>query len=63
MLKKVLICCAAGALMASASAFAADKATAEKAVAEAKAAQEVAKAASGEWRDTGKMLKGAEKVL
>ena len=63
MLKKVLICCAAGVLMASTTTFAADKAAAEDAIADAKSAQEAAKAVSGEWRDTAKMLDGAEKAL
>ncbi len=60
MLKRYLVLVAAAALMASASAFAADKAAAEKAIAEAKEATKAAGAAHGEWRDTGKIIKKAE---
>ena len=60
MLKKYLVLLAAAALMASASAFAADKAAAEKAIAEAKEATKAAGAAHGAWRDTGKIIKKAE---
>lgn len=63
MLKRILVLCAVGSLAFGLQAFAADKATAEKAVADAKAAHEAAKAAGGEWRDTAKMLEGAEKAL
>lgn len=63
MLKKILALSAAGWLMLGASVFAADKAEADKAVADAKAAGELAKAAGGEWRDTAKILEDAEKAL
>jgi len=63
MLKKLLMLCAAGTLVLGAATFAADKAEAEKAIAAAKAAQEAAAAAGGEWRDTGKMMDKAEKAL
>ena len=61
--KKILILCATAALMLGGPVFAADKGAAETAIAEAKAAGEVAKAAKGEWRDTAKMVKGAEDAL
>jgi hypothetical protein len=63
MLKKFLVLCAAGCLILGTPVFAADKAAAEQAISDAKAASEVAKAAGGEWRDTGKILKDAEKAL
>ena len=63
MLKKIFALCAAGTLLLGAAAFAADKAGAEKAIADAKEAKAAASAASGEWRDTGNMLEGAEAAL
>ena len=36
---------------------------AEDAIADAKAAQKQAASVGGEWRDTGKMIKNAEKLL
>lgn len=63
MLKRIFVLCAVGTLVFGSSVFAADKASAEKAIAEAKAAQETAKSAKGEWRDTAKMVEGAEKAL
>lgn len=62
MLKKILVVCAAGSLVIGAPAFA-DKASAEQAIADAKAAQETAKSVSGEWRDTADMLQSAETAL
>lgn len=63
MLKKILVLCAVGSLAFGLPAFAADKASAEKAIADAEAAHEAAKAVSGEWRDSAKMLEDAEKAL
>lgn len=59
MFKKTLLAAATATLLISGSAFAADKAAAEAAIANAKAAGKMAKAAQGEWRDTAKMLKKA----
>lgn len=61
--KKILALFAAGCLIFGVPAFAADKAEADKAVADAKAASELAKAAGGEWRDTAEILEDAEKAL
>lgn len=63
MLKKILTLCATVSLVLGSAAFAADKAEAEKAIAEAKAAKGPAAEVKGEWRDTGSMLKKAEEAL
>lgn len=63
MLKKISALCAVASLLCGATAFAADKAEAEKAIAAAQDAQKAAASAKGEWRDTGKMLEDAEKAL
>lgn len=60
MQKKYLVLAVAGALMMGSTAFAADKAAAEKAIADAKAMTKEANSAGGEWRDTGKIIKKAE---
>ena len=57
-----VILSAVSLLLASGIACAADQAAFDKAMAEAKEAVQVAAAAKGEWRDTGKMLKEAEKA-
>jgi hypothetical protein len=51
------------ALAFSGSVLAADKAAAEKAIADAKTAISTAASANGEWRDSGKMVKAAEKAM
>ncbi len=60
MQKKYLVLAVAGALMMGSTAFAADKAAAEKAIADAKTAAKMADSVGGEWRDTGKTIKKAE---
>ncbi len=47
----------------STGAFALDKLDVEKSIAAAKDAQKQANSVGGEWRDTGKMIKKAEKLL
>ena len=49
-------------LAMSGSAMASDKATADAAIAAAKTAQKEAAAVGGEWRDTGAVIKDAEKA-
>jgi hypothetical protein len=62
-IKTVLLSIAAtSALMISASAFAADKASFDKAYAAAEAAVKEAAAMKNEWRDSGKILKAAQKA-
>jgi hypothetical protein len=51
------------ALAFSGSLLAADKAAAEKAIADAKSTISTAASAGGEWRDSGKMVKAAEKAM
>ena len=46
-----------------ANAIAADMSSAEQAIAAAKDARKQANSVGGEWRDTGKLLKKAEKLL
>ena len=60
-IKHILIAASAAALL-SGGAIAASQADYDSAVANAKAAQKVAKSAGGEWRDTGKLLKQAAKA-
>jgi hypothetical protein len=52
-----------GVAVAPATAGAADKAGAEKAIAAAVAAQKKAASAGGEWRDTGAMIKQAQEAV
>lgn len=59
--KLALIALTAGMLLGG-TAIAADKASAAAAIDAAKAAQKAAGAAHGEWRDTGKIIKMAEKA-
>ena len=54
---------AAAIAVFSGSALALDKADVEKAIAEAKEAQKQANMVGGEWRDTKKMIKKAQKLL
>jgi type II secretory pathway pseudopilin PulG len=62
LMKKLALAALIGGLALAGTAAAADKAEAEAAIAAAKAAQKAAGAAGGEWRDTGKMIKDAEKA-
>jgi ribosomal protein S20 len=63
MLKKVLTAIALSAFMMGTAHAGADKAAAEKAIEEAKASLKKAASVGGEWRDSGKMVKAAEKAL
>ncbi|MDX1344318.1 MAG: hypothetical protein R3179_00370 [Sedimenticolaceae bacterium] len=64
MLKKVLAAVAISAFMMVGSAHAAaDKAAAEQAIAAAKESVKKAASVGGEWRDTGAMIKAAEKAM
>jgi len=58
-MKKTALAVVLGAMFAAGPVFAADKATAEAAIAAAKAAGKEAAAVGGEWRDTGKIMKKA----
>lgn len=60
--KKIALAVVIGALSFAGTAVAADKATAEAAIAAAKEAQKAANEVGGEWRDTAKMIKQAEKA-
>ena len=51
------------ALAFSSNLLAADQAAAQQAIADAKSAISTAASAGGEWRDSGKMLKAAEKAM
>lgn len=62
-MNKIALATLLAGLLATGGAFAADKSSAEAAIAAAKAAQKAAGAAGGEWRDTGKMIAAAEKAL
>jgi hypothetical protein len=59
--KKLALAALVAGMIATGSVFAANKADAEAAIAAAKAAQKAAASVNGEWRDTGKMIKKAEK--
>ena len=63
LMKKIALAALIAGLTVAGAAVAADKASAEAAIAAAKAAQKSAGAVGGEWRDTGKMIKKAEKLL
>lgn len=58
-MKKTALAVVLGAMFAASPVFAADKASAEAAMAAAKAAGKEAAAVGGEWRDTGKIMKKA----
>lgn len=60
---KLVAAAIALASFAAAPAGAANKYEAESAIDAAKAAQKEARAVRGEWRDTGKIIKQAEKAL
>lgn len=60
--KRQVLAALLGGLMLAGAASASDRATAEAAIAAAKAAQKAADAVGGEWRDTGKIIKQAEKA-
>lgn len=62
-IKKLALAAALGAMFATGSVMAADKGTAEAAIAAAAAAQKEAAAVGGEWRDTAKMMKKAKEEL
>ncbi len=63
MLKKVLAAVAISAFMMGSAHAAADKAAAEQAIAAAKESVKKAASVGGEWRDTGAMIKAAEKAM
>ena len=58
-----LLAAASIAVAAAAFTSSAFAGSAEDAIADAKAAQKQAHSVGGEWRDTGKMIKKAEKLL
>ncbi|MGB5468269.1 MAG: hypothetical protein WBM84_19560 [Sedimenticolaceae bacterium] len=60
--KRIALAVLLGGLLAVGTATANDKATADAAIAAAKAAQKAAAAVGGEWRDTGKIIKKAEQA-
>lgn len=59
--KKIALAALMAGLIATGTAIAANKSEAEAAIAAAKSAQKAASAVGGEWRDTGKIIKEAEK--
>lgn len=64
MIKKITLLTISATLLFSANAFsAATKAHAEKAIQKASMANSAAKKLGYEWRDTGKMIKAAKKML
>lgn len=63
MLKKVLAAVAISAFMMGSAYAAADKAAAEQAIAAAKESIKKAASVNGEWRDSGAMIKAAEKAM
>jgi hypothetical protein len=63
MLKKVLAAVAISAFMMGSAYAAADKAAAEQAIAAAKESVQKAASVNGEWRDSGAMIKAAEKAM
>lgn len=63
LIKKLALAAMITGMLLGSSAFAAEKADAEAAIAAAKAAQKAASAVGGEWRDTGKIIKEAETAL
>lgn len=62
LMKKIALAVLIGGLTVAGTAVAADKAGAEAAIAAAKASQKAAGSVGGEWRDTGKIIKKAEKA-
>ena len=62
LMKKIALAVLIGGMTVAGTALAADKSSAEAAIAAAKAAQKAAGAVDGEWRDTGKMIEKAEKA-
>jgi hypothetical protein len=60
LIRKTVLAVLLGTLTVTGAAMAADKAAADAAIAAAKAAQKAAAEVSGEWRDTGKIIKKAE---
>jgi len=64
MLKKLALLTTAAALLLSSNVFAgATKAHADKAISQASMANEAAKKLGYEWRDTGKLIKKAKKMV
>ena len=61
LIKKLALTALLAGMLIGGPALAADKAEAEAAIAAAKAAQMAAGEVGGEWRDTGKLIKQAEK--
>ena len=61
-IKTIALAVMLGGLLAAGTATANDKATADAAIAAAKAAQQTAAAVGGEWRDTGKIIEQAEQA-
>jgi type II secretory pathway pseudopilin PulG len=61
-MRMTLLAALVAGLALTGSATASDKAAADAAIAAAKAAQSEAAAVGGEWRDTGAMIKEAEKA-
>lgn len=61
--KRITLAVLLGGLLAVGTATANDKATADAAIAAARAAQKAAAAVGGEWRDTGKIIKKAEQAV
>lgn len=62
LMKKIALAVLIGSLTVAGTAIAADKGSAEAAIAAAKASQKAAGSVGGEWRDTGKIIKKAEKA-
>jgi hypothetical protein len=62
LMKKIALAALIGSMTIAGTAMAADKAGAEAAISAAKAAQKAADSVGGEWRDTGKIIKAAEKA-
>lgn len=62
LMKKIALAALICGLTLGGTAIAADKASAEAAIAAAKTSQKAANKVGGEWRDTGKIIKKAEKA-
>ena len=62
LMKKIALAVLVGSLTVAGTTVAANKGSAEAAIAAAKASQKAAGSVGGEWRDTGKIIKNAEKA-
>lgn len=62
LIKKLAVAALIAGLACAGTAAASDKAAAEAAIAAAKAAQKAASQVDGEWRETGNIIKDAEKA-